>query len=533
MRLLKFGVTALGSAVLLAAAPAITGIYNAGMVPPGLPNSGIAQGAIFTISGTGLGPATLQQPKSYPWPSTQGLDGTTVQVKAGTKTETCIMVYTSSTQVAAILPSATPVGSGELSITYEGETSSASIQVLIANFGTFTLNKAGSGPGVFNDLSNNSITMIHPAHPGETVVLSGSGLGAMSGNEAEPPAQVDLGTGVEVFVGNQPAKVLYGGRGSSPGLDQIHFVVPSGISTGCRSSVAVLVKGVTGNVTTMAIAPAGQATCGDTYGALTATNLQKAIKSGSLNIGVVQLSHVGSGNDVLLAGFGSFPLKSLIQSYGGSFGPSIGSCTAYEISGSRLLLSDPIQPTYLDAGSDLVITGPSGTKTISATSKGEYPATLATPPSVYIEPGSYSVGNGSGGANVASFDWDLTLPSYVVPTNIPKSVNRAKDLTLAWTGGSQYPVVTIFGYNGLIASTGQGSYVEFICNADGSAGEFTIPSVILNLLPANGYGSFGVPGVNLQIAGDSLAHFTVAGSPGLDVGTFDVLVSHGGVAKIQ
>jgi uncharacterized protein (TIGR03437 family) len=101
----------------LASAPANTGVYNAAnWAPSALPNSGIAQGAIFTVTGAGLGPATLLQAQSYPLPTTQGLGGTTVQVMVGTVTETCIMVYTLATQVAAILPSATPIRTGMLTV---------------------------------------------------------------------------------------------------------------------------------------------------------------------------------------------------------------------------------------------------------------------------------------------------------------------------------------------------------------------------------------------------------------------------------
>jgi len=290
----------IASASLAAAAPAITGVYNAASwLPPALPNSGVSQGAIFTVTGTGLGPAVLQQVQAYPLPTTQGLAGTTVQVKVGSVTETCIMVYTVATQVAAILPSATPAGSGSLTVTYQGVSATAAIQVLAANFGTFTLNEGGTGPGVFTDPSYVPITLVHATHPGDAVIMWGTGLGPAAGDETEPPVQVDLGTGVQVFVGNQPATVLYGGRGSSPGLDQVNFIVPNGVS-GCRTSVAVVVKGVVGNVTTMAVAPAGQTTCGDTFGALTSANLQKALSTGTLNIGGIQLSHIDNNPDGLL-----------------------------------------------------------------------------------------------------------------------------------------------------------------------------------------------------------------------------------------
>jgi uncharacterized protein (TIGR03437 family) len=541
----SFRLTALAfiCAATLAAAPNITGIYNAAAwVPAQLPNSGIAQGAIFTITGTSLGPATLLQVQSYPLPTTQGLGGTTVKVTVGGVTETCIMVYTYATQVAAILPSATPVGTGTLTLSYQGATASIAIQVLAANFGTFTLNEGGTGPGVVTDPYYHPITMINAAHPGDTLILWGTGLGPVTGDETEPPAEVDLGTGVQVLVGNQPAQVIYGGRSSSPGLDQINFVVPAGVNPGCKTPIVVLVKGVTGNVTTTSIAPAGQTICSDTTGLLTAANLQKANANGSLNLAGIELYRIASGNDTLVAYFGTFPLNSLIRSYGGSFLPSAGSCTAYEVAGSSLAaaLVDPVQPTYLDAGANLVATGPSGTKTIPVTTtstitKGYYAGYLATQPSIYIVPGTYSVTNGTGGANVGPFTWGLTLPAAVVPTNIPSSVNRAQNLTLTWTGGSAYSTVGIFAYNGLLVSESPSysSYVYIMCKADAAAGTLTIPSALLNLLPTNGYGTLTTQGVNISIAGIPESHTTVAGSPGIDAGALIVYVATGSVATLQ
>ena len=105
----------------LAAAPALSGIYNAGSwLPSPLPNAGVAQGAIFTVTGSGLGPSTLQEAFSYPLPTTQGLGGTTIEATVGGVAETCIMIYTSATQAAAILPSATPLGTGTLKLSYQG-----------------------------------------------------------------------------------------------------------------------------------------------------------------------------------------------------------------------------------------------------------------------------------------------------------------------------------------------------------------------------------------------------------------------------
>ena len=163
---------------------------------------------------------------------------------------------------------------------------------------------------------------------------------------------MDLHTGVQVLVNNQPATVVYGGRGSSAGVDQINFVVPAGV-TGCKASVAVIVKGVTGNITSMAVAPAGQATCDDTFGPLTADNLQKAMSKGSLNLGGVVVSRVAGGNDKLEAAFATYTLSNLLRSWGGGSAGSIGACLAYEAFGSSLNPIDPVVESFLDAGSSV------------------------------------------------------------------------------------------------------------------------------------------------------------------------------------
>jgi uncharacterized protein (TIGR03437 family) len=521
-------------AALLAAAPNITGVYNAAAwAPPGLPNSGVAQGALFTLTGTGLGPQTLQEVTAYPLPTTAGLAGVTIQVTVGGVVENCPMVYVWTTQVAALLPSATPTGTGTVTLMYQGASATASITVQAANFGAFTLNSAGIGPAVVTDANYNPITMINPAQPGETLILWGTGLGPTTGNETEPPPEVNLNSGVQVFVEGQPATVTYGGRSSSPGLDQINFVVPSGITGGCKTSIAVLVNSVTGNVTTTSIAPAGQSTCSDTFGALTAANLQKATANGSLAVGFITATRIAGGDDTLVAGFGSFTLNNLIRSFGGSIAPSVGSCIAYETSGTVLEPpADPTPSTLLATGA-LTLTGPGGAKNITASGIGTYVDTLAAAPNTYIQPGSYTVSNATNAANVGPFDTSLTLPAYVTPTNIPATVNRSQSLTLSWSGGSAYNLVSVFGYSGVPVNLPTSSFVQFNCSANASAGSFTIPSEILNLLPTDGYGTLTQKGVELQIAGVPLDNFTASGSPGLDSGIFTVYVSSGGVAAVQ
>jgi hypothetical protein len=342
--------------------------------------------------------------------------------------------------------------------------------------------------------------------------------------------------GVQVLIGNQLVTPSYAGRSSSPGLDQVNVTLPAGLSGGCKTSIAVVVNGVTGNVVSTSVAPVGQTTCGDTYGALTTANFQKAISSGYLNIGAVALSRIGSDNDDTLVGdFASYPVNSLVRSYGASYAPSIGSCIAYEVSyGTPLVLTDPVVPglPHLDAGSALTASKTGGaSESAGSISTGVYSAAVGTPSNLFISPGTYSVSNGKGGSQVAAFSWSGTLPSPLGSSGLATTINRSQGLTVTWSGSAAFSAVAIIGYSAVPQSASLNSWVEFVCEADASTTSFTIPAAITSLLPTNGYGDVGVQGVGLQIAGVVDNLFT--GSAGLDAGVLTVFTSYGVVAKVQ
>jgi hypothetical protein len=397
----------------------------------------------------------------------------------------------------------------------------------------FTLNSAGTGPGSITDaVSYQPITMIHAANPGENVVLWGTGLGAVTGDETEPPAAPSSFPGVQVLIGNQLVTPSYAGRSGYPGLDQINVTIPSGISLGCKVSIGVVVNGVTGNMVTTSIAAPGQTVCDDGFGSLTAANLQKAQSNGALNIGTVDLTRFDIEDDTFAAKFAAYPLNSLIRSYGGGFSPAFGSCVAYEVvAGDVLTYSDPIVATLstLDAGGTLTVTPSGGTSAaVNATSTGTFGAIMGT--GSYIKPGTYAVANGNGGSQVGAFNWSDTLPSPLAFSNPPSVINRAQDLTVNWSGGSAFTVVSIFGYSAVPLGTGQNSYIEFVCSAAPTATQFTIPAAVLNLLPTNGYGSSGVAGMGLEIAGAIDNRFTVTG---IDAGLFTMFTSARTILKVQ
>jgi hypothetical protein len=106
-----------------AQSPTFTGIVNpASNIPPGLPNSGIAQGSILVVYGSNLGPATLVLPTTLPLPTTAGLAGTSIFIAQRTGPSVAVpMIYTSAGQVAAVMPSNAPLGTDTLTLTYNGK----------------------------------------------------------------------------------------------------------------------------------------------------------------------------------------------------------------------------------------------------------------------------------------------------------------------------------------------------------------------------------------------------------------------------
>jgi trimeric autotransporter adhesin len=185
---------------------------------PGLPNSSIAQGWLFIVFGQNLGPAKIVQVAAYPLPTSQGLSGTSIQVTVNGTTVDAIMLYTLATQVAAVLPSTTPIGTGTIMVTYNGQSSAAApITVVRSSFGIFAVNQSGTGPGVLQNVNSESDrppnSPTQSAQPGQVIILWGTGLGPVTGIETGGPLPGDMPSlDVHVWVGAKEAAIQYRGR---------------------------------------------------------------------------------------------------------------------------------------------------------------------------------------------------------------------------------------------------------------------------------------------------------------------------------
>jgi uncharacterized protein (TIGR03437 family) len=252
--------------------PAVNTVVNsASNATPGFPNGGVAPGSVVVAYGHLLGPATLTLASGYSW--TKMLAGTSAKVTVGGQSVDLLLYYTSANQIAGLLPSSTPIGNGTITVTYNNQTGAPSpITVVPNNFGVYTVPQNGSGPGIvtFADYTlvsqtrdancGSPQTSCGAANPGETLIIWGTGLGAVTGDEASGPLPGDMpNVPVQVFVGGISAKVLYRGRsGCCVGEDQIAFVVPDNL-TGCLVPLAIQINNRVSNYSTISVAPSGRA----------------------------------------------------------------------------------------------------------------------------------------------------------------------------------------------------------------------------------------------------------------------------------
>jgi hypothetical protein len=406
------------------------------------------------------------------------------------------------------------------------------ITVVAHSFGIFARNSAGTGPGVFlnanNQLSKNSV--LNSARPGELWDIWGTGLGAVPGAqpgaEANQPLPGNLPYDVQVLVGQTVVQADYRGRsGCCVGVDQVRFVVPTGI-TGCYVPVAVVVGGITSNFVTMAISENG-GPCSDPANGISGEVLSQAQANGKLRVAAISGNRTRSEfdiptglglsfatiNDSVDAAFDEFTISQVEQS--GGFGTAqIGACTVFQFRDSDGDSAvDPVSPIPLDAGS-LNLSGPEGMRWIPKTSDGSY-FELLTPfgaTAGYYQPGNHTV-TGAGGTHVGPLSASFEVGQPLNWNNPTASIPRNSPFTVQWQGGTGDRVV-IWGVSPYAVGDESNSGAAFWCVANRAAGSFTIPQAVLSSLPPSMMVE-GMPAGTFAIGSGS---FNSVSIPDVDIG---------------
>ena len=487
-------------------------IYNAAsFIPAGVPSGAVAQGSIFSIFGTRLGPTHSATASSFPLGNSLG--GVSINVIQGATSIAAIPVYVSGAQINAIMPSKAPLGMVSVQVTFNNlKSNMAPVQVAPSQVGIFTATGTGIGEGVlWNFIAQNNQPVNSPtvtAKPGQVITLWATGLGPVSYADNIAPTAENLPVQVQVIVGELAATVQYSGRSSCcSGVDQIVFTVPNNAPSGCWVPVYVKTAGqYISNFVTMAISPSGGTCTTDVLPQVTSAfikgqKLGEAIVTRTTtrhDIGTIAPVDVTSDFHVSFAfepAVKPFPFNPAL-----AFPPS-GTCTAY-MHQSDLLDADLFSPPLpgiipetmpLDVGPPFMLTGRNGTKTLStgfsagllnptAGLLGAMISNNILPGTLFLDPGSYTL-QGFGGTEVGKFTTNFTIPQPLTWTNRLQTnlVPRTQPLTINWTGGDSGQTVAIIGFGDDLPSN---SSTVFACIAPPGATSFTVPTDILSTLPA-------------------------------------------------
>ncbi|MBL8229513.1 MAG: hypothetical protein JNL98_13575 [Bryobacterales bacterium] len=490
MRIRTAVLVCVATAAVMTAQPVINpvGAGNAGsMIARGLPGAGIAQGARIAIMGKDLGPAEAAT-RGFPL-SAEPLGGVSIKVEVGGSTVDAWVVLASASRLEAVLPSSTPVGSARITVSYQDRSATTPAEVVKARFGISTRTNTGIGAARAASEDSIDITPLAAAKPGQRIVLTGTGLGPVEGDEAAGPVSGELTAVLEVRIGGKVVNVISKGRSEAPGMDRVVVEVPE--VSGCNVPVVASTDGVYTNFATIAVGADGR--CSDETG-FSQADFDRFPTSGTARTGSISLSRTSMAvegfsltSHAASGGFQEWTASDLFQTGGLDVLPSLGSCFVL-----RFAATEEAFPEFrwknLDAGPALTITGPRGSRPMPKRD-GVYSADLGqslpipgAPSTAFLDPGEYTV-TGPGGADVGAFSAKIRIGAAIDWTNRQAlgTVPRGQDLQVTWTGGTDSEYVWV---NGTSATEQAAQAVTFVCLERATAGRLTVPSYVLSQLPA-------------------------------------------------
>jgi uncharacterized protein (TIGR03437 family) len=438
---------------------------------------------LFIVTGSGLADpgAPVLQDSSAGLPLT--LNGASITVVVNGVTTHPALYYTSPGQLAAVLPAATPIGNGTVTVTYIGATSApAPIQVVLSAVGFNTYN---AGTAVATDGATGALlTLTNSGSPGEVIVLWSTGLGADPADSdttfASSPHAVN--TPLQIYIGGGQATILYQGSAGYPGVNQINVIIPLSVQTGCWVTLAAVGGNLLSNTATLPINNGG-GVCVDTVSGLNGNQIAPAAIR-TLRTGLVDLVQT-NGADKSGARVVSNAANAAFLKYTGIYSPG----TSISPGGCLVNIITPVPVgtiSPLDVGA-ITLNGPSGLAVTLGPQpvKGAFYSNLAAG-AIPSSGGTFTF-KGSGGVDVGPFTSTLVLSNPLIAVTNPNvtTVDRTQGLTVTWTGGNPGTYVVI---TGLVTTTPFGLILGYTCRAAVDAGQFTVPSYILTDLPAGSGG---------------------------------------------
>lgn len=488
------------------------GVVNrASQIPPTLASGSLSRGAAFTIHGVHFGSAAA------------------VSLRKGNASTRVRVLAASAEKIEAVLPEDSPIGPGVLIVSTGGsESKPFPVQISASNPGIFSVNQRGWGPGKIENLDSlgkraaNSTS--NPAHPGQRVAMRITGLGKDSG--------------ASLVIGNRTVKPDIPRPLAAPGEQEVSFLIPPGVSSGCYVPVYFLPSpGRTSNIVTMAI-HSGAGSCDS--GPIPLLDKQR------VGVAVFTRSNLLNGAisttvDEVIAVFSS-------KSEGPALSPLLllpppGTCTAYMSSfQAETIMPDSLASALivevggegLAAGSQLVaiqgknrrvIPGDRGTDGYYRARLGSY---RAKPRRLFLEPGRF-VFSGTGGIDVGAFRVSVESPTAFEWTDraATNTVDRNHALPLSWHGQASDHITVVLATNVDQITTAIGTC---LCTAPLNATHFEIPAALLANIPASAAVS-GIPYDQLFVASLPARSAERLQAPGIASGAVLTIFANGRFVK--
>jgi uncharacterized protein (TIGR03437 family) len=496
----------------------------------------LAPNAVFVIFGRGMGPQSLVAASAPDYPPSLAGTSVTFTPTVGGSAVTAGIIYTIAGQVAGLLPSSVTPGVYAVRVTYNGQMSAPENATVAArSFGIATANSAGFGTAQATIGNvNGGISLVRftsgavvfggfnwtltPAHPGDTLVLWGTGGGADPANDTGGTSGDQTAAGnFVVIVAGRPITPVYAGTSLGyPGLWQINFVLPLDIEPDCFATVQVSAGGELGNLATIPIAAPGETACSDP--GVPRNVLAKLDAGGEMTLGalaIARLRHTTS-NTTVQVGSGWFARTTAAKFVLPISGPRFGYCRVYD----RTYPVNGLEPSYpsafLDAGVGLPLAGPGLAQGVRlAQSPGVLGPTYVFLPPAPFQAGLYTL-TGNGGSQVGSFSASTNFPADFAVTNWDSIavIDRTRAVTFNWSGSGFQRVTILFATNVVIGTSVR--VVSLNCeNIPASLGTYSVPPAALaHLLPGN---------ATLTVHGINQAEFTVplVGGGQTDLGLFN------------
>lgn len=404
--------------------------------------------------------------------------------------------------VSFAMPRNMPLRGAELEYKVQGQpTAWTNVNVVASSFDLFKI--GGGGPAMAQSVaangSLNPVGLTTPAQPGQTIRLTGSGLGNAIG------VSITVGGISAPLVSAQPHRY-------QPGIDEILFEMPAGVADGCYVPLVVAYGNTT--VSSTISKTSNAAPCVHPF-QLSTADMRTLDGGGSIEVGEIVLTstlQVATAFAAHRNESASLQITPMTAAQIAAFAAqprTTSNCNAVPSSGgfsygglaeSLLGYIPNIGPSTLQSGTTELMF-PAQPLNSSATIPAPTEGPLSGPPAPVIAGGMWTWQSAaSSDLAASSFSFMLPAPFQLNGGTLPSFVHN-QDQALTWNGAA-FDSGAILNAS-LTGTDGSDGELEINCSAPANAGTLTIPGALLSQIAGGVLGSLNI---NVQETGASIPH---------------------------